>query len=83
MLPWERARLQQSELEALYDGLRWRRSRDMEVAAVLTFMVLQCWTSDVDIEKVLELLPGYDREHFKAIDAMRTKALRKMKRAAR
>lgn len=76
-MPWERARLQPKEIEALYDGQVWRRSRDIELLGVVLYRLIGMFTSDIHIDDVLEWFPHYDRQHFKAADEARAKMLRK------
>lgn len=85
LLPWERRRLTPVELERLYEGQRWRRSRDMEALWIAVRLIRGAWLKDDDPDAFLGLWAavGYDMERPRRIaraeEQMREQALAKMR----
>lgn len=79
-MPWDRERIQPADLDALYDGWYWRRSRDLEALAQVVLWLRSMMDSETDFEKIVASMPGYDQAYSKQIEDMKTKALKKMKK---
>lgn len=79
-MPWERARLAPREIDELYEGMFWRRSRLIEVIAkAVQFLAQVQTTSDVEFDRVLGGMPNYDHRHERRIDDMRKAGIARMK----
>lgn len=61
LLPWDRDRLSPAELKELWEGWHWRRSRDMEVLGKALVYLMSMMSPDVDYDKIVSSLPGYDQ----------------------
>jgi hypothetical protein len=64
VMPEEWKKLTPAEQKQMWDGWRWRRSRDMEVLAstILWMIGPHVKAGSVDFDDVSRTFPGYDRE---------------------
>lgn len=61
--PRDRDQLQPSEIRDLYDGLLWRRSREIEIVAAQTRIIVQSVLGgDATLEDFCLMFPGYVRD---------------------
>lgn len=68
------------EINDLYGGWHWRRSRDLETLAWVVYMLRSMMSSDEDYDAIVALAPGYDQERAKQVEAMKQKAFASMKK---
>ena len=63
--PWEAARLQPSEIQELYKGLLWRHSREVEIVAAQTRIIMTSILGDsaASLRDFCRMFPGYDDGH--------------------
>ena len=60
--PAERDELQPAEIWELYNGMMWRHSRQIEIAATHALLVRAMLTSDDDRDGILSMFPYYRKD---------------------
>ncbi len=60
--PWESERLTPREIRELYDGMMWRHSRQIEIAATHALLVRAMLVEKDDRDDLLSMFPYYRKD---------------------